>query len=379
VLPEAYYLAGIALHALVSILVCLLVLRVTGNTLAGWTAGLFFGAYERHQEAVMWISAVNETILALNCILFLLLWDYGISREKPRRFASLLAFVVFALALFSKEAAIAMAPMAVLALARHGYSVQQIIERSIPALALAITFALLWLSQADRNFFVTDGHYALSFHFFPVYGRAVLRLLSPAIPFIVASLVLFRRDAEVTKGNSPGVVFFALFLLLALVPYSFLTYQDHLPSRHTYLASAGLAGLIGILFAAIHTRLRSQRFKQTCTAAFAVLLMANVTYVWLKKDPQFRERAAPTRELFHVLNSGEAQGRLTKPVHVCGFPLDQPWWLADAIARFTSLSREDVVLRENCNDTELSNALIWDSRTATYVSRATTMNLADGK
>lgn len=38
-------------------------------------------------------------------------------------------------------------------------------------------------------------------------------------------------------------------MALALLPYVFLTYQTRVPSRHTYLASAGLAMLAG---AALH-------------------------------------------------------------------------------------------------------------------------------
>jgi hypothetical protein len=376
--PEPFYLAGIALHAIVSILVCVLVRRVTGNALAGWAAGLFFAAYERHQEAVMWISAVNETILALNCVVFLLLWDRRISSEKARPFLTAMAFVVFALALFSKEAAIAMVPMAVLVVARHAYRVPQIIARSIPVAALAMTVALLWVWQADRNFFVADGYYAISLHFFPVFVRAVVRLLLPAMPF--AAMLFWRwRHKEMIKGTLPGLTFFGVLLLVALVPYSFLTYQDHLPSRHTYLASIGLAGVIGTLFAATQMSLTSERFKHIYAVAFGVLLLANVSYVWLKKEPQFRERAAPTRELLDVLNSTKVQMQFKTPVSVCGFPFGQlgkPWWFPDAISRFTSLSREDVVLRDNC--ATAAPVLTWDSTAAKYVFRSS-VDLAAGQ
>jgi len=367
--PEPYYVSGIALHAIVSILVFMLVRRITGNPLAAWAAGLFFAVYERHQEAVMWISAINETILALNCVLFLLLWDYGISREDPKRFASAAALLVFTLALFSKEAAIAMVPIAFLALMRRSYRFTELIERSIPLVALAITFVVLWLWQADRNFFVTDGHYAVGFHFVPVYARAVLRLVLPALPFV--AVLLFRSRGAERIIRTPGLAFFGSFLLVAVVPYSFLTYQDHLPSRHTYLASIGLAGVIGILFGEIYGSLTSRRLKQICAATFGVLLIANASYIWFKKEAQFRERAAPTRELFEVLDRSKASSEFNTPVYVCGFSLGQPWWFPDAISRFTSLSREEVVLRDSCEAALASPAFIWDSTTAKYIFRST--------
>jgi hypothetical protein len=51
--PEFFYWTGIALHALVSLLVGRLVFVLARNTGAAWAAALFFAAYERHQEAVM--------------------------------------------------------------------------------------------------------------------------------------------------------------------------------------------------------------------------------------------------------------------------------------------------------------------------------------
>jgi hypothetical protein len=363
--PEPYYWAGIALHALVSALVYFLVLRITGSWLTAWPAGLFFAAYERHQEAVMWISAANETILALTCALFLLLWELGISRSGQCRFASAAALIVLALALFSKEAAVVLAPMAILSLLRHGYTLRQVLERSIPVLALVASYVVLWLSQADRNFFITDGHYALGFHAFSVYGRALTRLLSPAIPFLAAVILL--RDRETNLFWNPATGFFAAFLLVAIVPYSFLTYQDHLPSRHTYFPSVALAALIGVLFAGVQSRLASVHLKHVSVAAFAALLIGNMAYIWLKKEPQFRERAAPTRELFNILNSKEADHADGGPLHVCRFPLQQPWWFGDAIGRFTPFSKDDVILRADCADTEGALALIWDASTTRYV------------
>jgi hypothetical protein len=361
--PELYYLAGIGLHALISILVYFLVRRVTGNTLAAWAAGLFFAAYERHQEAVMWISAANELILTLWCLLFLLLWDRAISRDGASRIYSAAAFIVFALALFSKEAAVVLAPMAAVGLFLHRYSGREVVDRSIPVFAMFAAFVALWLSQADRNFFVADGHYAFGLQALPVYGRAVLRLISPAIPFLAALLLLRDRKTELPWNSS--FVFFAALLVFAIVPYSFLTYQDHLPSRHTYFPSVGLAGLIGIFFAAVYERMASGQSKRACFALLIMVVIGNGAYIWLKKEPQYRERAAPTRELIEILNAvGARDTRL--PVYVCGFPLMQPWWFGDAVSRFTALTRDDVVLLNPCIHSDEAAVLAWDPNMGGY-------------
>ena|SRR3989442_1442200 len=106
--PEPYYWSGIALHALVSMLVYFLVLKITRRSLAAWAAAIFFAAYERHQEAVMWISAINETILTLNCVIFVLLWRRAVERNSSTDLV--LAHVIFGIALFSKEAAVVLVP-----------------------------------------------------------------------------------------------------------------------------------------------------------------------------------------------------------------------------------------------------------------------------
>jgi hypothetical protein len=152
------------------------------------------------------------------------------------------------------------------------------------------------------------------------------------------------------------------------VPYSFLTYQDHLPSRHTYLASVGLAALVGILFAAVHERLASTRSREVLAAFLLAVVIGNGAYIWLKKEPQYRERAAPTRELIRILNENDAAGR-GLPVYVCDFPLGNPWWFGDTVSRFTPLEREDVVLRKSCDRTGGSPLLVWNSGAAQYASR----------
>jgi hypothetical protein len=352
-----YYLAGIVLHALISVLIYVLVLRLTGRPVAALAAAIFFAAYERHQEAVMWISAANEMLLTLFCLLFLTLWERATNRHNESAVYGAAAFVALAFALFSKESAVALAPMAVVILRRHGYSQQKVIERAIPVFMMVVAFIVLWLSQADRNFFVTDSHYSAGLHFFPVYGRAVLRLLTPTIPF-VATLVLLRYRGSPLRWG-PDIAVFGSFLFLAIAPYCFLTYLDHLPSRHTYFPSMGLAGLIGILFAHIHERMTTRPLRQLAVAGLLLIITGNIGYIWFKKDSQYRERAAPTRELIATLNGNFFADEQHLPVGVCNFPL-HPEVFKTAIARFTPLTLQNVDLRSKCTPADRKTLLIWD-------------------
>lgn len=320
----------------------------------------------------MWISAANETILALNCLLFLILWRRGAARGSTICFV--LAHVMFAVALFSKEAAVVMAPLAAIQLLLDGYSFRAVLRKSIALIAMLCAFLLLWHAVAQRNPFVTLGYYEFGSQFVFVYFRSLARILSQLVPFVAAWIITRYRYGRREASNSwksglkshPGSwtkagTFFGAFMLLAIVPYSFLTYLNHIPSRHTYLASIGLAGLIGIISAALYTRMTTVRTKRLWTLSFCALLIGNIGYIWLKKVPQYRERAAPTRELIEFLN---ARSIPQFPMHVCGFPLD-PWVFSETVKRFTRFDSSQVILISTCGD-DMGSAMRWDENTSHY-------------
>ena len=69
---------------------------------------------------------------------------------------------------------------------------------------------------------------------------------------------------------------------IALVPYSFLTYSTQIPSRQVYLASAGLALLVGLALAQYAKDAGSPPW---CSA---VMLLHNTVYLWTKKRATIR-------------------------------------------------------------------------------------------
>ena len=102
------------------------------------------------------------------------------------------------------------------------------------------------------------------------------------------------------------------WMALGLLPYSFLTYSTQIPSRQTYLASAGLAFLAGLALARLSAWKPSG--PRLAAAAAAVALLANVGYLWTRKRAQFLERAAPTEQLIALAR------RTTGPIWVRCFP-----------------------------------------------------------
>ena len=111
--------APIAFHALnllVYSLACLagwrLATRLTGNEAVGFAAGLLFALHPLHVESVAWISALHDPLFALFGFLSLnefLRWRSSLSTALPWR-----AGLLFLLALFCKDAAVALLPVALM-------------------------------------------------------------------------------------------------------------------------------------------------------------------------------------------------------------------------------------------------------------------------
>jgi hypothetical protein len=389
--PVPYYLAGIALHAVVSLLVCTVVLKFTGRWLAAWAAGVFFAAYERHQEAVMWISAANDSILALNFLIALLLWWRYLAHTAhthARTLALGIAMAAFAVSLFSKEGAVALAPLAIVGLVLTGSRWGEAIRRCLPLVIMTAGFGFLWLSQSGGNFFVTKGLYAFGPHALPVYARSLLRLVLPTLAFLVPLIILILREKTddrpgrirrwiTESGRAPALLFFLSLLAFSIIPYSFLTYQNHIPSRNTYLPSVGLAALVGILFMALYERAISSWGRRASAGLLLVVVTANAAYIWTKKEPQFRARAAPTLELIKTLNDAALNIQQHAPITICSFPLDT-WIGWETVKRFTSVETKDIAFREVCDDSVV-NVLRWDEGQGRYAMTWQTSSTAQAK
>lgn len=108
--PVGYHLLSMALHAGSSMLVCVLAARLIGNAYAAYAAGLIFAVHPIHVEPVVWIASQPDLLAAALSLLSLLLVE-GYLRAATRRSRTLCiagALVAFALALLSKESALAL-------------------------------------------------------------------------------------------------------------------------------------------------------------------------------------------------------------------------------------------------------------------------------
>ncbi len=304
--PTAFYAAGVALHVLCVWLVFALgVWRLIGWRISA-AAAAFFAVYEGHQEAVMWYSASNELLLFLFGVASLVCWVRVVEKKGGWRWyaASLASFVA---ALLSKESAVVFAVLLLLPLL-GARTARRALLWWLPFGALAVADQWLIFSGRASSFRFHDGSFSLTAPFWITLPASCARLLWPW-GLLAGLILLLLRD----KPHRQLVRLAALWIVVAVVPYSFLTYMHRIPSRQTYLASLGLAWVVAAGFWALQSRLRLHR-TAVVAAVVAVVLAANIGYLWTKKRQQFAERAAPVEALIALAE------RTGGPIYMRSFP-----------------------------------------------------------
>jgi hypothetical protein len=296
-----YHAASLLLHVANTWLVFFVAAAWPRMRPAAFWAAAFFAVHEGHQEAVMWFSAINELLMFFFGMASLWCWISAGEGRKAAWWKEPASAALFALALLSKETAVFLLPLFVLVLNRREWG-----ER-LPRLAPHLMLVLLGVASIARSrsnsFRFTDGSFSLHAPFWITWPHSFARLLWiwgwPAV------LVLFVfGDARFRRSAVAALAWIGI----ALVPYSFLTYSTQIPSRQVYLASAGLALLVGLALA-------KYQGHRIAAVVLALILLHNTVYLWTKKRGQFVERAAPTERLIDFAR------RTTGPIWVQCFPL----------------------------------------------------------
>lgn len=325
----AFYAMTILVHILNTWLVYALgYWRPLGYTTTAWAAG-FFAVFEAHQEGIMWVSAVNETLLFLFGVGSFLYWLRFLHERRPAWYAASLAFLLFAL--YSKESAVILLPMMALPLLFDAKPVRQWLW--LAPFGVLTAFALLQIRHASAvSFRFSGASFSLHAPFWLIWPVSFARLFWFWGALAVIAILLWRPTRY--------VMVLAIGLLwtgLGLIPYSFLTYSLRVPSRHTYLASAGVALILGYALATM----AQKRSRFVVATAAGLILILNVGYLWTKKRDQYLERAAPTEQII-------AMARTTKgPIFVQCFP--RAPLIADAAVLLTT-GRTDLIWDPAKND-----------------------------
>ena len=291
-----YYTLTILLHILATWLVYAMgIWPVLGFDLAAWAAA-FFAVYEGHQEAVMWLSACNELWQFLFVAAAFVCWLHYLFGTRDRRWYYVRGLICFALAMISKESAPAFVALLALPLLWE----REAWKAFLPFLALAGVGLYALYAARNSSFRFQDGSFSLQAPFWRILPENFARLF-----WFWGLLAL----VWAWKRNRRAVLAGLVWAAVALVPYSFLTYSLRIPSRQTYLASAGLAWIVAAGIQEV-AAWRAKALPVLCTA----ILLHNIGYLWIKKRRQYLERAEPTEELIAVARRSEG------PIYVKCFP-----------------------------------------------------------
>lgn len=289
-----YYCVSILLHILNTWLVFALgAWRPVGYRVSAWAA-LFFAVYEGHQEAVMWFSACNELLQFLFGVGAVVCWLHFLEGGRRRFwwYAGMLAGL--AMALLSKESAAIVAALLVVTMDRP-----RLAALAGPAALAAVCVLSVYLTR-DNSFRFQDGSFSLHAPFWKTWPVNFARLFW-FWGLLAAVSAWTRYRPALWRG--------LLWAGIALLPYCFLLYSSRIPSRQIYLASAGVALIVGAGMEAL-----GKQRRMLTAAVCAVMLLHNVGYLWIRKRAQFLERAEPTEQLIAMAK------RTPGPIYVKCFP-----------------------------------------------------------
>jgi len=301
--PTVFTMFMLALH----VFNCFLVLALGSWPAIGYRvstlAAAFFAVYEGHQEAVIWYAALPELLVFFFLLSSLLLFRKWLAEPDRRLWWYAVSWLCAVLAMLSKESGVVLGALIPLVALTTRARLTALVA-SVPFVLLGAAYAAITFAGRTGNMHFFDGTFSLQA---PV-GVTVLTSIARLLWFWGALALIVLWPRRKTWLAAAGI-----WIVITLLPYSFLTYMTRVPSRHTYLASAGLAMLVGAACLSIRPRLAS--WKPWAPAALAALIVAhNCGYLWIKKFPQYAERARPTEELIRL--AGPVHGA----VHVACFP-----------------------------------------------------------
>jgi len=288
----AFNATGLLLHILNSWLVYALGACRWVGWRASAMAAFVFAVNERPHEAVIWYASVHELLVFAFVLLALLGWIRWLEGGRAAWLAA--AAAGWLLALLSKESGVVLTlllPAA--ALLYPGRRLAAVLTFSVGIVSTALYFWLAWSGQAQHQHF-HDGTFRLGLHFARTLLNSAVRGLWIWGGLSLAALRLWRRSAPWRMA-----AFGAVWFTGALLPYAFLTYMPRIPSRHHYLASAGMALLAAA--AALAALRHAPRPRLAAGALAAAFLLHNAVYLWTYKRTQFLERAEVTERLLRMV------------------------------------------------------------------------------
>ena len=313
-----FYAVSIALHIANIVLLRHFLMLVIEDSFVANTACILFAVFQAPQEAVMWLAAMNETTLAFFALITLIMW-------WKKRY--LIATASYGLALFSKESGI----IILILIGLLELKQRQWKPYAAYALLLVPTaiFGGVFLWTMRTNFMIANRFYAVGPHAILVLLLSFHRLIWPWA-YIVLLLVWINCRKIPRPRIFEGLSKYAVWVLVPMLPYIFITYQNAILSRQLYMASAVLMSVFALLLKPIQ--------GTTCLRLFLIIFVGfNIVYLWMRKDAQFEDRAAPTTQLIAALRDHTPQPTLVSnfaypyPIIAQAAALAVPGWRPELI------------------------------------------------
>ena len=335
---EFFYTANIFLHFINCLLLWKLLLVLGRPAGEAYLAAILFAVFQAPQEGVMWIAAMNETLLGLFVLSTLVLWFRG---------HYLISAIFLLLALFSKESAFI--ALLIIPLFRWQRGEKILAPQMIPLLVPILIFIAVFLWSLPANGMIQHGVYQVGPHAALIVGRTLHLLFRPSFYVLVGLLAAMRQWHSLRPLPK-----FVLWIVFPILPYSFLTYSPYIPSRQLYMSSMVLVAVLAYLI----RECRQPRIQLALVIAF---IAYNIGYIWIRKDPEFESRAAPTTQLLALLKSHPPA-----PILLERFPYAN-YAIAKDVSRVAPGWTRDLIhvneLPESCRDCV---TLSWDAGSKKY-------------
>lgn len=291
--PLACGTSSILLHAVNGILVYFLgTARAIGWRLSALTA-IMFVLQERHHEAVIWYASLPELLVFMFVLVTLLLWIRWLHHDGASIALWSAALTSFALALLSKESAVAAICFMIIFAVLEKSSFRRTVLGLTPFVLASIAY-VLWVFQGhDQNHHFSDGTFVLQSGFLKVailsMGRGLWLWGWLALIFLVSVGIRNRKLLGAAL----------VWMFGALLPYSFLTYMTTVPSRHHYLAAVGCSLVIALAMVRLSER---RAFSRVIPLCFMIIGLHHALYLWTAKYRQFEKRSEPIEAFMGFLD-----------------------------------------------------------------------------
>lgn len=299
----AHRMVNLLLHMLSAVLVAGLGIWKRVGFLLSIPAAIFFALREAHQEAVIWVAALPELLAFVFVLLALLAWIRWM--DTRRALWGCAAVAAFLLGLLSKESAAVFPAFAFLVWWLDARSWRTPLLVVAAMLAMDGLYAAAIFSAKGTHLHLNDGTFTIQAGFLWTLLRSLLRLMWPW--GTVAAVLMVWSGFRPWRGQMAGAF---VWMTVALLPYSFLTYMDRVPSRHTYMASVGVALLVGCAWTLIEGVTQAHRPVVTAVVVSA-LLAHNLGYLWTKKYDQYQRRVEPTERFLRYAEINQGPVRIT--------------------------------------------------------------------